>query len=71
MNRYRRTLPPESEFFREAEVLRKPFEKCHQVLLFAMLVAKVCPSGESFSEMMKTGLHREVRKAIARSFSTK
>jgi hypothetical protein len=40
-------------------------------LLFAMLVAKVCPSGEGFSEMMKTGLHREVRKAIARLFSTK
>jgi hypothetical protein len=29
-------------------------------LLFAKLVAKVCPSGEGFSEMMKEGLNREV-----------
>jgi hypothetical protein len=45
-------------------VLRKPFEECHQNLLFAKLAAKVCSVGEPFSEMMKKGLNREVREAL-------
>jgi hypothetical protein len=64
INRYRRTLPPLTEFDKAAEALRKPFEECHQILLFAKLAAKVCPVGEAFSEMMKKGLNREVREAL-------
>jgi hypothetical protein len=62
---HHRTLPSPSNFAKQAEKLRRPFEECHEILAFARLAEEMCSDGIDFADKMAVAMDKDAREAMA------